>query len=233
MLFAIEDPLANKLLASLPHVDFLKVLPLLTQITLAQGDLLQNPGEEVSHVYFPHDGMISLLAVMLDGRAIETATVGPEGVFGVMAGIGVHKTLAKAVVQLPLTASRLSATAFRQAVQSIEPLRNLVVRANDALLAQVQMTTACNALHNVEARLARWILQSRDRTRSEKIPLTHELLSEMLGVDRSSVSVVASKLQTAGLIRYVRGNVQIIDQKALEKVACECYGTIRQLSIVN
>jgi len=228
----ITDPAANHLLAALSRADFTELKALLKQVTLEQGVVLQEPGEEVEQIYFPHDGMVSLLAVMKDGRAIETATVGAEGVVGVMAGIGLHIALTRAVVQLPLVASKISATGFRKAVQSSNTLRNLVVRANDALLAQVQITAACNALHTIEARLARWILQSSDRSRSAALPLTQELLSQMLGVTRSSVSEVAGRLQAAGLIRYVRGNIEIVDRRALEKSACECYGTLRQASIL-
>jgi CRP-like cAMP-binding protein len=174
--------------------------------------------------------MVSLLAVMADGRAVETATVGKEGVVGGMAGLGLHKALTRAVVQLPLVASRISAAAFRKVVQFNDPMRNLVVRANDALLGQVQITAACNALHPIEARLARWILQSSDRTLADEIPLTQELLSQMLGVTRSSVSEVASKLQAAGLFSYVRGNIEITNRPGLEQASCECYRVIRDVS---
>lgn len=230
MTFQISEPHANHLLASLPRSDFLDVTPLMTTISLEQGILLHHPGDEVEQVFFPHDGMVSLLAVMKDGAAVETATVGAEGIVGGMAGLGLHKALTRAVVQLPLAASRMSAAAFRKVVQSNDSMRNLIVRANDALLGQVQITAACNALHPIEARLARWILQSSDRTRGDEIPLTQELLSQMLGVTRSSVSEVASKLQAAGLIRYIRGNIQITNRPALEKATCECYLAIREVS---
>lgn len=226
----VSEPHVNRLLAILPHSDFMDISALMTTMTLEQGIVLHHPGDEVEQVWFPHEGMVSLLAVMADGRAVETATIGSEGVVGGMAGLGLHKALTRAVVQLPLTASRISAAAFRKVVLSRSSIRNLVVRANDALLGQVQITAACNALHTIEARLARWILQSSDRMHGEEIPLTQELLSQMLGVTRSSVSEVASKLQEAGLIRYVRGNIQISDRPALEKATCECYLAIRGVS---
>lgn len=232
MNFEISDPQANSLLAALPRSDFLKIIPLMTTLSLEQGVTLHEPGDEVEQVWFPHDGMVSLLAVMADGQAVETATVGPEGVIGGMAGLGLHKAITKAVVQLPIVASRISAGAFRKAVRSHDSLRNLIVRANDSLLGQVQITAACNALHPIEARLARWILQSSDRTRSDSIPLTQDLLSQMLGVTRSSVSEAASKLQAGGLIRYVRGNIQIADRPMLEALTCECYQAIRAASIL-
>lgn len=226
----VSAPQTNRLLARLPRSDFIHIDALMTPLSLAQGTVLHDPGDEVEQVWFPHEGMVSLLAVMADGRAVETATVGFEGVIGGMAGLGLHKALSRAVVQLPLTASRISAAAFRKVVETHASIRNLIVHANDALLGQVQITAACNALHPIEARLARWILQSSDRMHGDQIPLTQELLSQMLGVTRSSVSEVASKLQTAGLIRYIRGNIQITDRPALEKATCECYLTIRDLS---
>ena len=190
--------------------------------------MLQEPGDEVEHIYFPYVGMISLLAVLKDGNAIETATVGREGVVGAMAGLGLHTALARAVVQVPMAGAQIAAPMFRKAAQQSSELRNLIVKYNQVLLAQVQTTAACNALHHVEARLSRWILQTRDRTDTDRIPLTQEFLSEMLGVRRTSVSEVAHKLQAAGLIRYSRGVIEIVDRPALERRACECYAGIRE-----
>jgi CRP-like cAMP-binding protein len=218
----------NRLLASLSHTDASRLTPSLSVGSFEQGRVLAEPGDETEQVYFPHTGMISLLAVMQDGKAVETATIGSEGVVGAMAGLGLHVALTRAVVQTPLIASHIAAAQFRKLVQASDPLRNLVMRANEMLLGQVQMTAACNALHPIQARLARWILQSRDRVEDNIIPLTQELLSEMLGVRRSSVSEVASALQAAGLIRYSRGTIEIVDRKALEGAACECYETIRR-----
>lgn len=226
----ITAPHANRLLAVLPRSDLLDISSVMTTVSLEQGVIIQHPGDEVEQVWFPHEGMVSLLAVMVDGRAVETATVGLEGVVGGMAGLGLHRSLTRAVVQLPLVASRISAAAFRKVVQSHDHVRDLMVRANDALLGQVQITAACNALHPIDARLARWILQSSDRMRGDEIPLTQELLSQMLGVTRSSVSEVAGKLQATGLIRYVRGNIQITNRPALERTTCECYQTVRKVS---
>lgn len=219
-------PLANRLLASLSGGDFNRLSSSLRNVSLVQGTLLHEAGDEVEHIYFPHTGMISLLAVMNDGKAIETATVGREGAVGAMAGLGLHAALERAVVQLPLVASKIRAASFRKAVQGSTPLRDLVIASNQVLLAQVQATAACNALHEVEERLCRWILQTRDRNESDVIRLTQEFLSQMLGVRRSSVSEVARRLQKARLIRYSRGTVEIINRKALEAGSCECYGTI-------
>jgi CRP-like cAMP-binding protein len=219
---------ANRLLASLSRAEASTLTPSLTVGSFEQGQVFAEPGDETEQVYFPHTGMISLLAVMQDGKAVETATVGNEGVVGALAGLGLHVALTRAVVQTPLIASHIAAAHFRKLVQASDALRNLVVRANEMLLGQVQMTAACNALHPIQARLARWILQTRDRVDGNIMPLKQELLSEMLGVRRSSVSEVASALQAAGLIRYSRGTIEIVDRKGLESAACECYETIKR-----
>jgi CRP-like cAMP-binding protein len=218
---------ANHLLAALSQAEYELLAAALTHTTLDQGVVLWERGDEIEHIYFPHKGMISLLAVMRDGKAVETATVGSEGVVGAMAGLGMHSSLTRAVVQVPLVASRISTAAFRKAARESEAVANMVVRYNEVLLGQVQVTAACNALHPIQARLARWILQTQDRVDGKQIPLTQELLSEMLGVRRSSVSEVAHKLQSRGEIRYHRGSIEITDRAALERTSCECYQAIR------
>jgi CRP-like cAMP-binding protein len=221
-----HGPMDNKLLASLPRGDFNLLVPHLTTLSLAQGLAVLETGEEVDHVYFPHDGMMSLLAVMRDGKAIETATVGREGVVGAMAGLGLYKSLVRIVVQLPMTASRIVASQFRKAVAGSDPLRSLCIQYNEVLLTQARVTAACNALHPVEARFCRWLLQSADRAASDTVPLTQELLAEMLGVRRTSVTEVAGKIQSEGVITYSRGIIKILDRAGLERLSCECYQTL-------
>lgn len=220
------EPLANRLLAMLPRADVERLNAAMTVVSLEAKRVLNNPCDELERIYFPHTGMISLLAVTSDGKAIETATVGREGVVGAMAGLGLHIPMTRAVVQMPLVASRIAAASFRRVVQTSPVLRDLIVRYNDVHLGQVQLTAACNGLHSVQKRVARWILQSRDRIDTDMVPLTQELLSEALGVRRSSVSEVARRLQSIGLIRYSRGTIEIVDRKALEAEACECYRII-------
>ncbi|MDB5548841.1 MAG: transcriptional regulator, Crp/Fnr family [Tardiphaga sp.] len=188
--------------------------------------MLLEASEEVEYVYFPHDGMLSLLAVMRDGKAIETATVGREGVVGGMAGLGLHRSLVRVVVQLPMTASRIAASHFRKAVSASEALRTLCINYNEVLLTQARITAACNALHPVEARFCRWLLQSADRAAGDTVALTQELLAEMLGVRRTSVTEVAGKMQLEGVITYSRGVIRIVDRAALERLSCECYQTL-------
>jgi CRP-like cAMP-binding protein len=219
-------PLDNKLLASLPRDHFDRLLPHLSTILLQQGVILCEAGDEVDQVYFPHDGMLSLLAVLRDGKAIETATVGRAGVVGAMAGLGLYKSLVRVVVQMPLTCSRIAASHFRTAVSASEITRNLCIRYNEVLLSQARVTAACNALHPIEARFCRWLLQSADRSAADTVALTQEFLAEMLGVRRTSVTEVASRVQNAGVITYSRGVIKILDRPALMRMSCECYETL-------
>src|SRR5258708_37800842 len=162
-------------------------------------------GNECGQIYFPHYGMLSLLAVLRDGKAIETATVGREGVVGAMAGLGLYRSLVRVVVQMPLAAcSRIAASHFRTVAADSEPVRNLCIRYNEVLLSQARVTAACNALHSIESRFCRWLLQSADRAASDTVTLTQEFLAEMLGVRRTSVTEVASKVQNSGAITYSR-----------------------------
>jgi CRP-like cAMP-binding protein len=219
-------PLDNKLLAALPRNHFDLLSPHLNTVALAQGIVISEPGDEVADVFFPHDGMLSMLAVMRDGKAIETATVGREGVVGAMAGLGLHKSLVRVVVQLPMSASKISAVNFRKVVKKSDVVRDLCTDYNEVLLSQARVTAACNALHPIERRFCRWLLQSADRAGGDKVGLTQEFLAEMLGVRRTSVTEVASKIQAQGLISYSRGLITILDRKGLEKLSCECFQTL-------
>jgi CRP-like cAMP-binding protein len=219
-------PLDNKLLASLPRDHFDRLLPNLVAVNLPQGLVLNEAGDEVDQVYFPHSGMLSLLAVLRDGKAIETATVGSEGVVGAMAGLGLHKSQVRVVVQMQMSGSKISASHLRTVAAGSDPVRNLCIRYNEVLLSQARVTAACNALHSIEARFCRWLLQSADRAASDTVNLTQEFLAEMLGVRRTSVTEVASKVQNAGVITYTRGVIRILDRPALLRMSCECYETL-------
>jgi CRP-like cAMP-binding protein len=219
-------PLDNKLLVSLPRDHFDRLLPHLVTVHLSQGQILFEAGDEVDQIYFPHDGMLSLLLVLRDGKAIETATVGREGVVGGMAGLSLYRSLVRVVVQMPMACSKIAATHFRNAATNSEPIRNLCIRYNEVLLSQARVTAACNALHSIEARFCRWLLQCADRAASDTIALTQEFLAEMLGVRRTSVTEVASKVQATGAITYSRGIIKILDRSALMRMSCECYETL-------
>jgi CRP-like cAMP-binding protein len=165
---------------------------------------------------------------MQQGEAIETATIGREGAIGLPVGLGPRRSSTRAVVQVAGTASRIAASQFRRVAAESVSIRDIIARYGEMLLIQVQQTAACNALHDVEARLSRWLLQARDRVDDNAIRFTHEFLSQMLGVRRPTVTVVAKSLQEAGLIRYHRGQIEIINRSGLEARACECYGMMRK-----
>ncbi len=217
----------NRLLNALPRPDGMAIAPLMTIVELAQGAVVMPAGEQATHVFFPLNGMISLVMVMRDGKAIETATVGREGGIGLMSAFGPHLANVRGVIQLPTIAARMSATAFRSFATTHPTIGAMALTYNEVLLAQATVTAACNGLHHVEARFCRWILQTRDRAESDVIPLTQEFLSEMLGVRRTSVTEVASRMQALGVISYSRGTITVRDVEALKRLSCECYETLR------
>jgi len=217
----------NRFLAALSAEDHALLAPHLRPVRLERGAVLHESGDTIEHVYFPHSGMVSLVAVMRNGATVETMTVGRTGVVGAAAGLGSRRVLGRAVVQLPGAATRVPAAHFQAAANQSEAIRNLLVRYNDLLILQIQQSVACNALHPLEARLCRWLLQSHDCVDDDTVPLTQELLGQMLGVRRTSVTLTARLLQSAGMIRYRRGLVQIVDRAALEETACECYAAVR------
>jgi CRP-like cAMP-binding protein len=200
----------------------------LKEVELGQGALLHEQGELIERVYFPNSGMISLLAVMEHGNAVETATIGREGAVGATAGLGPRHAFTRAVVQMPGSASQISTSKFQAVVTASSPIRDIIVRHNEVLLAQVQQSAACNALHEAESRFCRWLLQSRDRSDNDVVPITQEFLAQMLGVRRTTVTLVAQSLQDAGLLRYRRGRIEILDRSTLEGRACECYRVVRR-----
>jgi CRP-like cAMP-binding protein len=218
----------NRLLASLPSPDLALLKPHLKEVDLQQGAVLQEQAERVDYVHFPHDGIVSLMTVMKQGEAIQTATVGREGAIGLLAGLGPRRSHTRAVVQVSGKASRIAAAQFRKLAADNQALRDMITRYGEVLLIQVNQTAACNALHDVEERLSRWLLQARDRVDDNKIGFTHEFLSQILGVRRPTVTVVAKMLQDAGLIRYHRGQIEIINRQGLEARACECYVMLRK-----
>ena len=219
-------PLDNLLLASLPHDHFERLQPHLVTTSFPQGAVLCETGDEVDHIYFPHQGMLSLLTVMRDGKAIETAAVGREGVVGAMAGLGFSRSLVHVMAHVPTSCSKIAAAHFRNVVAASDPVRNLCFRYNEVLLSQARITAGCNALHSIEARFCRWLLQCADRVGGDTIALTQEFFAEMLGVRRTSVTEVASKAQNAGVITYSRGVIRIVDRPALMRLSCECYETM-------
>ena len=223
-LFALE----NRLLASLPAEDFAFVAPHLVTVELERGRLLYDPGDRIDTAYFPQDGVISLMVLMENGTAIEGATIGREGALGLSAAIRPRQSLARAIVQTPVRASRISAAQLHEAWQKSAKLRELVERHSEALFGHTLQSVGCNALHSVEARFCRWLLTCHDRITNDTVALTQEFLADMLGVQRTTVTAVARNLQEKGAIRYRRGVVDIIDRAALQALACECYSVIQR-----
>ena len=220
------DPLRNGLLAALPQPDFASIAKHLATASMPPGQILNEADDSVRQVYFPLKGMVSLLSVLRNGRAIETATVGREGVVNAMAGLGLLKCGVRVVVQIPLDVAIISASHFRDAAAQSASIRNMCIDYNEVLLTQARVSAVCNALHSVEERFCRWLLQSSDRAESTTVNLTQELLAEMLGVRRTSITQVAQKIQSTGAIKYSRGLIEILDRPLLLKLSCECYQTL-------
>jgi CRP-like cAMP-binding protein len=218
----------NRLLAALPAEDFRLVGPHLTHVDLERGRLLYEPGDSIDTVYFPHDGVISLMTLMENGAAIESATIGREGALGLMAAVAPRQSLSRAIVQTPCRAGRISATMLHEVWEKSPAIRELIDRHTEALFGHAIQSVACNALHSVEARFSRWLLTCHDRISTNTVALTQEFLADMLGVQRTTVTAVARTLQDRGYIRYRRGVVDIIDRSGLEQASCECYEAVRQ-----
>jgi CRP-like cAMP-binding protein len=223
-----EAQLQNRLLESLPAEDYGLVAPYLGPVDLERGRLLYDPGDRIDIVYFPLDGVISLMTLMENGAAIESATIGREGALGLMAAVSPRQSLSRAIVQTPVKAIRISAAQLHEAWEKSPRIRDLFDRHNEALFGHAIQSVACNALHSVEARFCRWLLTCHDRISSDTVALTQEFLADMLGVQRTTVTAVARALQNKGAIRYRRGVVDIVDRAALEQLTCECYGVIHR-----
>jgi CRP-like cAMP-binding protein len=217
----------NLLLAVLTQEDYALLRPHLAEVRLKQKTILQQPGEPITHAYFPLGGMISMLAILNTGEAIEIAAIGREGAVGARLGRRPEIAFAQAIVQLPGSALKIDIARFQEAARDNPALIDLAACAAEVLAVNLQQSAACNAIHPLEQRLARWLLHSRDRYDSDDLPLSQAFLSEMLGVRRTTVSLAAFTLQGAGVISYRRGKIRITDRKGLEAVACDCYRTVK------
>ncbi len=219
----------NQILARLPEAEKALLSPHLKRVDLGRNTIVHKFGEPFSAVYFPHDGIVSLVIDLSTGDTVETATVGREGVVGGAAGFGAV-AVNRAVVQVGGSASMIHAGDFRPLLNRSPTFRDMVALYQHFILAQAQQCAVCNTRHPVEQRLARWLLRCRDLTDWTDIPFTHEFMADMLGVRRSSVSLVANTLQRAGLIDYRRGRVRLLNIEGLRASACECYGLINEIS---
>jgi len=220
---------ANSLLAALPRKDYRGLLAGLEAVTLNYGEVLYEPGDPIRHVYFPNDCIVSLLTTVEGHQALEVGLVGREGMVGISLALGMDVSSVRALVQGTGTAMRMNAARFRKEFRKSPPLQRELYRFIHAKLAQARQTAACNRFHRVEARLARWLLMTRDRVRSDQFLLTHAFLADMLGVRRVGVSLAAGALQRRKLITYTRGKIGILDRRGLEAASCGCYEVIKDL----
>jgi CRP-like cAMP-binding protein len=223
-----NDHRANRLLAALEPDDFDHLVPYLEIVSLPAGAVLYEAQDTLRHAYFPHDMIVALVAILKDGRAAEMVVCGREGVLGLISTTVTRHTFGRYVVQTGGTASRIELDRLNEVIDSRPKIRALIRCFAEALMVRVLQNVACNAVHTVEQRCCRWILASRDRLDGDTIPLTHEFLAEMLGVQRTTVSKVTAALQEAGLIRQGRGTITVTDGARLEEASCECYGTVRR-----
>ena len=218
----------NRLLAELPPEDFERLIEHLEPVTLPKKRVIYEVGAPLEHIYFIEEGVASVLTMMEDGASSEVGMVGPEGLIGVSALLGGQTSAQHVVMQLPGAAHHISAARCKALFDESPTIRAVLLRFIEDLLNLSSQTAACNRLHSVEQRTARWLLMASDRLGSHILPLTQEFLAAMLGVRRSGVSEAAGELQRSGLIRYRRGLITIVDREGLEKTACECYDLDRR-----
>ena len=221
------DPKSNQLLAALQEADWQRLQPHLEPVEMPLGQVLYESGRPMSHVYFPTTAIVSLLYVMENGASAEIAVVGYEGVVGITLFMGGGTTPSRGVVQSAGMGVRLSAQRIKDEFNRSGPVMHLLLRYTQALIAQMVQTAACNRHHSLDQQLCRWLLLSLDRLPGNELVMTQELIANMLGVRREGVTEAALKLQAAGLIRYARGRITVLDRKGLELRTCECYGVVK------
>jgi CRP-like cAMP-binding protein len=221
-------PVSNVILQSTSDSDYRSLRPHLEYVNLPNHLVLHETGGKLDFVYFPNRGLISLVVVMKDGKTAEAGIVGNEGFTGTPAAVGLSMSPLRAVAQITGDGFRVEVGALQNTLESAPHLRLILCRYAVVLGMQVAQTAACNRLHDIVQRLARWLLMTQDRVDSVSLPITHDFLATMLGTDRPTVSLAAGVLQRKELIEYTRGAVKIVKRKKLEDSACECYGVIRQ-----
>jgi CRP-like cAMP-binding protein len=225
---ALHTPHQNHLLDALPPADHARIASHLELVPMELGDVLYESGDKLRHVYFPTTSIISLLYVMEDGASAEIAVVGNEGILGISLFMGGETTPSRAIVQSAGHAFRLKAALLKEEFARYGPTMHLLLRYTQALITQMAQTAVCNRHHSVDQQLCRWLLLSLDRLGSNQLSMTQELIANMLGVRREGVTEAAGKLQDAGLIRYGRGRIPVLDRPGLEKRSCECYEVVKK-----
>lgn len=218
----------NRLLASLPESDLERLASTLEPVTLKRGETIYNEGTTIDHVYFPTGALISLVASMQDGTVVEVAVIGREGMVGLPLALGTDTSPRKVVAQAPGSALRLSAEGLRREMSNGRALTDSLKRYTMVHLTQTTQWVACNRLHSLEERLARWLLASADATGSEQFELTQDFIAQMLGVRRPSVIVIVRSFEKQGMVQTSRGRIRISDRGALERAVCECYQFVRR-----
>jgi CRP-like cAMP-binding protein len=217
------EPPANRLLAMLPGKEYRRILPELKRTTLTFGDVLYDPGDRIRHVYFPNNSIVSLLSAVGARSTLEVGMVGNEGMTGLPIFMGVDVSTTRALVQGAGSAMKMTSAAMRQEANRLGSLHRLLHRYSHSLLTQIAQSSACNRFHTVDARLARWLLMTGDRLGEDQFRLTQDFMSNMLGVRREGVNKAAGALQAKKLIRYSRGNLEILNRTGLEAASCSCY----------
>jgi CRP-like cAMP-binding protein len=223
-----HDLRRNRLLGALEPDSRKRIDPHLEPVSLKLGDMVCDAGGLLKHAYFPQGSVLSLLTVLENGAAIETANIGREGAFGLFAAMYSRVTFNRCIVQFAGHMVRCPIQLLQYEFKNSEHVRDLFVSYSETLLSQVQQTVACNVMHSTEERMCRWLLMMHDRAEGEALPYTHEFLSHMLGANRKSVTLAAQSMQTAGLISYRRGAIQVLDRPGLEKASCECYAIVKE-----
>ena len=217
----------NRLLLALPSRNLKQLMPQLEQIRCQRGQVLIQADRSLDDVFFPDSGVISAVAVYSDGSVIEMATIGREGCTGVQAIFGARISSVQLLVQIPGSAAKMSRAEFTRAMRSMPSFRNLMYAYIHAFLEQVMVSVACNGAHSLKERLARWLLMMRDRSDDDALPITQDMLAEMLGVQRPSITHAARELEHAGLIERGRRQVTILNRRDLKRASCECYSLVR------
>lgn len=223
----LQVPALNRLIGALPRDACARLRPALEQVDLALGEVVYEASEPMEYAYFPTDAVVSLIYTMEDGDTAEMGLIGREGVVGIALFLGGDTTTNQAVAQVAGGALRIKARTLREEFQRNGPFQLALLRYTQALLTQISQTAVCNRLHPVEKRLCRWLLMTRNRVCSDEILMTQEFISCMLGVRREGVTGAAHRLQEAGLIRYRRGHITIVDRQGLETATCECYRVVK------